>query len=300
MRRLPLFTILLAALALVAVAPGAWVQAAGPSTPRLVAIRAAHHPGFDRVVFEFRGGMPELGAVRWTREPPTLDPSGLPSGVQGDAFLSLVWFNAVGHQQRPPWDSTYGDPSRAYDLPNVTHVVNLGDWEATLSFAIGVMRRPALVRITTLSDPVRTVVDLGTAFERRTVKVWFLDTDRITGDPPYVVPVTRQVPHTGTAQATLQRLFAGPTRAEQAYGLRFVRSEATGFTALRISDRAIARVQLTGGCDSYGSSLVTIASELMPTLRALPRVDWVKVYDPDGTTERPFGLTDSIPACLEP
>ena len=26
--------------------------------PTLVGIRAAHHPGFDRVVFEFRGGLP--------------------------------------------------------------------------------------------------------------------------------------------------------------------------------------------------------------------------------------------------
>jgi len=29
-------------------------------------------------------------------------------------------------------------------------------------------------------------------------------------------------------------------------------------------------------------------------------VDWVKIYDPAGTTENPTGHVDSIPECLEP
>jgi hypothetical protein len=61
----------------------------------------------------------------------------------------------------------------------------------------------------------------------------------------------------------------------------------------------VARVQLTGGCSSGGST-VTIAGEIMPTLRQLGTVDWVKIYDPAGHTEHPLGHQDSIPACLEP
>ncbi|MGH3333247.1 MAG: hypothetical protein ACRDPJ_18260, partial [Nocardioidaceae bacterium] len=61
----------------------------------------------------------------------------------------------------------------------------------------------------------------------------------------------------------------------------------------------IARVQLTGGCNSGGST-VTIAGEIMPTLRQFGSVDWVKIYGPAGHTETPNGRSDSIPVCLEP
>lgn len=278
--------------------PTATSPAGGAS--RLVAIRAAHRPGVDRVVFEFAGGLPELHRTRWSADPPTHDPSDLPTGAQGNAFLTLVWWGAVGHQQVPPYDSTYGPSRRAYDLPNVVNVVSAGDWEATLTFTIGVMRRPGLVRITALAHPARWVVDLGTRFPRRTVRTWFFDRDLVNGDPPYVVAVDRRVPVRAPARGALQRLFAGPTRAERREGLRFVDSSATGFTGLRISDAGVARVQLTGGCDGLGSTIVTVATQLMPTLRALPRIEWVKILDPDGQTGRPWGHTDSIPACLEP
>ena len=38
-------------------------QALREVSDALVAIRAAHHPGFDRVVFQFQGGLPELAAL---------------------------------------------------------------------------------------------------------------------------------------------------------------------------------------------------------------------------------------------
>jgi hypothetical protein len=45
---------------------------------------------------------------------------------------------------------------------------------------------------------------------------------------------------------------------------------------------------------------VTIAGEIMPTLRNLASVAWVKIYGPSGHTEHPLGQRDSLPACLEP
>ena len=45
-----------AAAATAPTAPTAARQAAG--TPALIAVRAASHSGFDRVVWEFRGGLP--------------------------------------------------------------------------------------------------------------------------------------------------------------------------------------------------------------------------------------------------
>lgn len=286
---------------LVLVLPGASAAGAAPEEPAtLVDIRAAHHPGVDRIVFEFQGGLPELGALRWTSTPPTYDPSGLPSHTQGDAFVTVTFLGAAGHAPSAPFASTYGPERRAYDLPNIAHVVTVGDWEAVLEVAIGVMVRTDTLRATALHAPPRWVIDIGTGFPKRTLDVWYLDRDRIDGPPPYVVPVSRVVPRATSAHALLHRLWAGPTQAERAAGLRFVASEADGFAGLRINDAGVARVRLTGGCDGMGSTIATIATELQPTLRQLGRVDWVKILDPSGATGRPTGPSDSIPACLEP
>lgn len=61
----------------------------------------------------------------------------------------------------------------------------------------------------------------------------------------------------------------------------------------------MARIQLTGKLSSGGSRL-TIAKEIMPTLKQFPSVHWVKIYDQNGRTERPFGHSDSMPVSLKP
>jgi hypothetical protein len=110
--------------------------------------------------------------------------------------------------------------------------------------------------------------------------------------------VYRPVIPPATASGAMQRLFAGPTQAEQARGLKFVSSGATGFKILSIRG-GVARVQLLGKVSSGGSTF-TIASEIMPTLKQFRSVRWVKIYDARGHTERPFGHSDSIPFSLEP
>jgi hypothetical protein len=51
--------LLLAGLLLASTATAPSVTGApAPATPTLVGIRAAHHPGLDRVVFDFAGGLP--------------------------------------------------------------------------------------------------------------------------------------------------------------------------------------------------------------------------------------------------
>lgn len=131
------------------------------------------------------------------------------------------------------------------------------------------------------------------------VKVWFLNQNHaVTGQEPLYEPVDRKVTPPAVAAGALTALFAGPTAAEQAAGLRFVASGATGYQKLHI-DNGIAYVTLQGGCSSGGSTM-TIASEILPTLRQFASVDHVKIFAPDGTTESPTGAVDSIPTCLEP
>ncbi len=116
--------------------------------------------------------------------------------------------------------------------------------------------------------------------------------------PPYTSPVRRSVAASNPERGAIDALFAGPTASEQARGLRFVASGATGVSSLRIAS-GVARVRLAGGCTSGGSTL-TITEELVRTLLQFPQVHTVKIYDPEGRTETPAGPVDSIPFCLEP
>jgi hypothetical protein len=143
------------------------------------------------------------------------------------------------------------------------------------------------------------VVDINTRFQTVLKKVYFENLPRFArGTQPYVTAVLRRVLPGAPATGVMDRLFAGPTEAEYASGLRLEQSRATGFTGLSITGQ-VARVRLTGGCSSGGSTF-SIADEVYPTLKQFASVDFVKVYDPAGHTERPGGNDDSIPVCLEP
>ncbi|MBE1496372.1 hypothetical protein H4696_003472 [Amycolatopsis lexingtonensis] len=274
-------------------APGS--RSAAQNQATLVAIRAAHHTDHDRVVFEFDGPLPAEREVRYVPEV-IGDPSGLPVPVVGQAFLQVRMAFAAGHDDNG--NPTYGAPQRTYPLPNVIQVVNAGDFEGVLNFGIGLARQSP-VRLSVLSNPSRVVIDIDTPFQTVPVQAYFLDVARFeAGTEPYTRAVARPVIPPATAYGALQRLFAGPTEAELGRRLAFVSSDATGFTGLTISD-SIARVRLTGGCSSHGSTF-SIAEEIMRTLKQFPSVRWVKIYDPAGQTERPDGYVDSIPECLEP
>jgi hypothetical protein len=268
--------------------------AAQPTAPVLVAVRTGSHPGFDRVVFEFRGGLPAERSIEYVDQLIS-DPAGRPVWIAGSAILAVRFFPAQAHT--PAGDPTV--PGRiGFETPNAMQVVRNGDFEAVLNHGIG-LARAGTARIFTLTNPSRVVIDVDTTFETVPVSVYFVDQPNVRiGRQPYVSAVRRPVIPPAVAAGALQRLFAGPTATEQMAGLALVRSRATGFTALSISG-AVARVRLTGGCDSGGST-ITIADEIVPTLKQFPTVSWVKIYDPAGHTERPTGRSDSIPTCLEP
>jgi hypothetical protein len=262
---------------------------AAPTVPLLVDVRAAHHENYDRLVFEFSGDQPARRSVQFVDQ--VVDAwTGNPVPVVGNAFLSVWFAPAVGHDAAGQF--TYGAKRRAYALPNLMQVVNTSDYEGILGFGIGLaVERP--ITVFSLTSPTRMVIDIDTSFATVQVDDYFIQGGSL--DP---VAVSREVVPPATAKGALQRLFAGPTAAELGAGLTFVNSEATGFNNLGIS-AGIARVTLTGGCDSHGST-TTIADEIVPTLKQFTSVQWVKIYDPSGQTERPTGNTDSIPFCLEP
>lgn len=289
-----LFPFLLSAALVGSAALATRSAATAAPVPTLVGIRAAHHPTYDRVVFDFTGGLPSTRSVRYVSQL-IQDPSGLPLPIAGRAILAVTMSPTNAHNDA---GQVTAPGKIAFALPNVMTVVRSGDFEAVTSYGIGLARKESF-RVFTLRSPDRLVIDINAAFPTVFKQVWLFNQKRfLANTEPFFTPVARPVQPLTPATGVMDRIFAGPTPTEYSSGLRALLSKATGFANLRISD-GIAYVRLTGGCSSGGST-VTIAGEIMPSLRQFSTVDHVKIYDPSWRTENPTGHTDSIPECLEP
>lgn len=153
MRRWALGTVVLA---LAAGVPAATASAAAPTAPQLTAIRAGAHPGFERLVFQFAGGVPSVRSVAWVPQV-VADASGLPVPLQGRAFLRVVFSPATAHTEAGT-STLAGTLPRTYDFAVVRQVAAAGDFENVLSFGIGTWQKTA-VRVHTLRGPARVVLD---------------------------------------------------------------------------------------------------------------------------------------------
>lgn len=256
-------------------------------------MRGAHHPGFDRIVLDFAGGLPPSRQARYVDQL-VGDGSGDPITVAGQAILRLRLSPAEAHDAGGPTVPR----NRAFSLPNVMTAVQAGDFEGVTTYGIGLEKRTRF-HLFTQRHPDRVVLDIRADFRTVPRRVYLFDrVNFLANQQPFFTPVLRPVQPGSPARGVLDRLFAGPVPVERAQGLRTLRSAATGFSHLAVGDR-VARVRLAGGCDSGGST-VGVAGEILPTLRQFVSVDWVKVFDPAGTTERPTGHVDSVPTCLEP
>jgi hypothetical protein len=149
-------TLVVASLGAVVLALAA-TPAGAQSAPTLVDVRAARHPGFDRVVFEFRGAVPQH-TVRYVGQL-VEDGSGKPVSVAGAADLEVVFHGANAHTE----DGTpsVGPKRFSPGLTAVKEVAQIGDFEAVVSYGIGLDRRRPLT-VSTLSGPSRLVIDVST------------------------------------------------------------------------------------------------------------------------------------------
>src|SRR5262245_31603064 len=129
-----------------------------PHIPTLVAIRAAHHPEttpkYDRVVFEFDGPVPYL---RIEYVPQLIaDGSGAPVPVTGRAILAVQLTPARAHGDRGQATAPKNIKLR---LPLAKEIVSAGDFEAVVTYGIGLARK-AETRIITMAAASRVVIDL--------------------------------------------------------------------------------------------------------------------------------------------
>ncbi len=123
-------------------------------------VAVAGHDGYDRVVFQFRNGVPGY-RVEYVEPPLREDGSGNVVNLDGDAFVVVRMEPASGFDLSvPEGELVYTGPRRI--AGNGTSVVRelarSGDFEAVLSWAIGLNGRVPF-RVLTLDGPARIVVD---------------------------------------------------------------------------------------------------------------------------------------------
>lgn len=133
------------------------VDAGTAPIANIVDIRTATHDGYDRFVFEFEQGTPELTLDR--AEPPfTHDASGMPIDVEGEAFLGLVMRG--GTKQTDAGTSSYDGPTEfTVDFHTLRHAVEGGDFERQSTWYFG-LTEAECVRLLVLEDPARVVIDV--------------------------------------------------------------------------------------------------------------------------------------------
>jgi hypothetical protein len=134
----------------------------GGETALLERVALGRHEGYDRVVFQFRNGLPGY-RVEYVAPPLKEDGSGNVVKVQGSAFVVVRMEPASG------FDLTTGEGVMVYKGPKridgtaagtsvVREVVRTGDFEAVLSWAVGLEERVDF-RVRTTTSPARLIVD---------------------------------------------------------------------------------------------------------------------------------------------
>jgi hypothetical protein len=165
--RVPLVVLAVGLAAFLALDPlGGAAHAAG-TDGQLSQVRVGNDGAFDRVVFEFEGtAVPTVTLNGPRANPGTVpgDPSGMPIPVAGAQILTVVMHGAFA-QPGYTGPTTITPTSTA----NVVQVVQTGDFEATLSWTIG-MKVATQPVVTTVTDPVRVVVDIPHATTTSTTR----------------------------------------------------------------------------------------------------------------------------------
>jgi hypothetical protein len=132
-------------------------------TSLLDRVAVGRHPGYDRVVFGFRTqGLPGY-RVEYVQPPLKEDGSGNPVSVAGNAYVVVRMEPASGFDvSTGEGVLVYKGPKRLPGASVVKEVVRTGDFEAVLSWAVGLEAKVPF-RVTTATSPSRLIVDFRNA-----------------------------------------------------------------------------------------------------------------------------------------
>ncbi len=130
--------------------------ARSPGLALLVRVRAGRNKDFDRLVFDFEGPVPGMRVQYVDRL--IEDGTGNPIPLRGRAVVEIVMQPAAAHRDD-------GTPTLSGPLPDLTgfaafrQIADAGDFEAVLTWGIGVAARTGL-RGLTLTGPSRVAIDV--------------------------------------------------------------------------------------------------------------------------------------------
>jgi hypothetical protein len=141
--------------------------AAHSGAAALTGIRTGRHETFERLVFDFNRA---FGTARVRYVPAVhADPSDLLVALQGNAFLEVTVHDAYARWGGGDGGPTYPGPdSVLVGYPTLRQVAISGDFEAVLSFGIG-LDRTAGFRVMRLYTPDRLVIDVA---DRPAWRMW--------------------------------------------------------------------------------------------------------------------------------
>jgi len=133
------------------------------------------------------------------------------------------------------------------------------------------------------------------------IDLYFVNAFRYNNNlPPFEVAGVRYVSSSSVYTLLLDEYFKGPGATERfTYGWINLTNGFTGYSRFELTEGGVAHIYLSGTCDRAGATY-TIANLLTRNLKQFPEILFVKIYDENGSTQNPNGLSDSIPACLQP
>jgi hypothetical protein len=132
-----------------------------PDAPsaKLTTVRAAHHPGYDRVVFEFDGAEVPGWRIGYVREIALGETDDQFLTLEGDALVEVTLKGKASDDYRPGTQTIPDKLTPA--LPQVRQLGLAEDWEGVVRVGIGLDHRAGF-RVLELHDPVRVVFDVAT------------------------------------------------------------------------------------------------------------------------------------------
>jgi hypothetical protein len=138
--------------------PGGRQPPDGPSA-KLGALRAAGHPGYDRVVFQFEGAEVPGYRIEYVREITLGETDDQFLTLQGGALVQAIFQGSASEDHRP---GTQTVPDKlTVGLGQVKQIGLAEDWEGVVRLGIGLDHRVGF-RVLELHDPARVVVDFAT------------------------------------------------------------------------------------------------------------------------------------------
>ena len=130
----------------------------GEEIALLERVALGQHEGYDRIVFQFRNLVPGY-RVEYVQPPIQEDGSGATVEIDGHSFAQVRMELASGFDVTvPEGEIVYTGPRRISGSGIVAELVRTGDFEAVLTWAVG-LHAQVPMRVFTLEGPPRLVVD---------------------------------------------------------------------------------------------------------------------------------------------